>query len=265
MANEWRLAANRPDDNTDACGGAMDATMRWPSYTETDGLGGGSGDYIDFVSTSAADTQNVTVIGKDADGLWQSETVALTGTSHVQTTNEYLHIRRIELASAANGTVTVSEYDSGSYSELFEIPATEKGVSHLFLYLDAEEAGGSPVVAYEKLFLVPDGSAYSGVKIYMPTDEDSELAMDLEMSGGSTATEGTEQVTNRLTEPTGGGSYSWADHATLGAAHDAGDAEDGNLTDGEEQGIWVRATFAAGATPEVQVLFELAWSATGVS
>lgn len=265
MAMKWRLAANRPIDNTSASGGAVDLTMRWPAHSETDSLGGGSGDTLDFVSTSAADTQNVTIIGKDADGLWVTEVVALTGTGHVQSANSYLHIRRIELASAAAGAVTVAEYNSADPQTLFTIPVGEKGVSHLFLYLDAEELGGSPVVAYEKVFLVPSAASYSGVKVYMPTDEDGELALDLEMATAATVTEGTEQTTNRLTAPTGGSSYSWADHASLAAAHTAGDAEDGNLTDGEEQGIWVRCTMAAGAEPESQVLMGLGWSATAVA
>jgi len=265
MSVEWFLSANRPEDDVSTSGGAIDLKMRWLDRQATDDIAGGAGDELDLVSTSALDTQNVAIIGKATDGTWVSETVALTGTGHVQTANEYLHIRKIEAASDANGIITVSRYNAADPVELFTIPAGERGGGHLFLYLDAEGAGGDPVVAYEKVFMRANGAAYSGATFYNSADEDSELAWDLEMSGDVTTTGGSETTTNRLTEPSTGGTYAWGEHATLGTAHDVGDAEDGNLTDTEAQGIWVRGTLAAGRGAEAQVTGEANWSATGVS
>ena len=241
MSIVFYLSANRPVNNTGTSGGAIDATMRLLASSQGDELGGGSGDYLDLVSTSALDTQAVTIIGLSAAGLWITENVTLTGLSHVQSTLEYRFIRSIQAASAANGIITVAEYNGADPQALFTIPAGEKGAACLFNYLDAEGAGGAAVVAYEKVFVKAVSADYAGMALYMPTDEDSELASDLEMAAGVTALDGTESVANRLTEPTGGDAYAWADHASLGAAHTAGDA------------------------PAAQVLMGLAWSATGVT
>jgi len=265
MAVNFFLSANHPVANNTTSGGAIDPKMRLLNRDAADDIAGGAGDYLDLVSTSALDTQNITILGKDTDGLWITEVVALDGTGHVQTTKEYTHIRKINTASDANGTITVARYNTGTPVALFTIPVGERGGACLALYLDAESSGGSPVVAYEKIFMKASGVSYSGGKFYNSADEDSELAWDLEMSSDVTVVDGSETTTNRLTEPSTGGTYSWGEHATLGAAHDIGDGEDGNLADGEAQGIWVRITLAAGRGPESQVTCAVNWSATGVA
>lgn len=265
MAVIFYLSANHPVNNTGTSGGAIDAKMRLLSRDDSDDIAGGAGDYLDLVSASALDTQNVSIIGKAVNGTWVTEVVALNGTSHVQSANEYLHIRKIAAASDANGIITVARYNTGAPVTLFTVPVTERGGAHLALYLDAEAGGGAPVVAYEKLFMKAVGASYSGGKFYNSEDEDNELTWDLEMSADVTVVDGSETTTNRLTEPTTGGTYSWGEHADLGAAHDIGDAEDGNLAAGEGQGIWVRITLAAGRGPEAQVIYTVNWSATGVA
>jgi len=250
------LSQNRPEDDVSASGGAVDRKMRWLARADGDSLGGGAGDKLDFVSDNAGDTCNVTVAGYKADGTWVQEVVALNGAAHVQTTNEYLHMRKCEMAADAVGVITVSEYNGGAPAEKFTIPAGERGAAAVFLKAKAEAAGGATKKLYEKVFLVnPDADALTGCKTYMSQDEDAEMKLDLEEDvGGNTVTGGTEQVANRLTEPNVGGGYTWADHATAGTAHVCGDNEDGNMVQDEAQGLWIQLTLAPGRSKELQVL-----------
>jgi len=249
------LSANRPEADDTTSGGAIDATMRLMDRTNADSLNTGSGDQIDLVSDNGADTQNCVVAGYGTDGSWIEETVALTGTSNAQSTNTFLHLCKVELASAATGAITVAEYNSGDPSEIFTIPATEKGAARLFLKAEANAAGGGAKALYEKLFVKnthATDALINGV-LWLSEDEDTELTMDLEMSGDATVTGGSETTTNRATEPSTGGTYSWGEHASEGAGHDVGDAEDGNLIASEAQGIWVKLSLAEARTPEQQV------------
>jgi len=253
------LSANRPEDDTSTSGGAIDTTMRLLDRSNTFNLNAGSGDQIDLVSDAAGDTQNCVLAGYGTDGSWIEETITLTGMTNVQSTNTFLHLLKVELASAATGTVTVAEYNAGSPSTIFTIPATEKGAAALFLKATAEAAGGSSKDFYEKVFYEnthATDALTSGV-VWLSEDEDAELTMDCEKSGDVTTTDGNETTTNRVTEPTTGGTYAWGEHATEGAGHDIGDAEDGNLVADEGQGIWVKLTLAAGRTPEAPVQFTL--------
>ena len=253
-------AANVPENDADTAGGAIDPDIRVMDRTECDSIAGGSGDTIDLVSADAGDTQDCYLAGIGSAGTWLSETVELAGASHVQSTNTYLHLRKVELASAAAGAVTVARYNTGSQVTLTTIVLGEKGYKDPFLRAEANAAGGAAKAIYAKAFVMnthATDALQSGV-VWLSEDEDSELTMDAEMSSDVTVTGGTETTTNRVTLPTTGGTYSWGEHATEGAAHALGDAEDGNLIAAEAQGMWLKLTLAAGRTPEQQVQWTLA-------
>ena len=246
------LSAGRPDDDADTSGGAIDLTVRLMDRTNTKELNTGSGDTIDVVSTDAGDIHVITLKGYGTDGTWIEEDVTLTGAAHEQSTNTFLHLCSAIQAEAGDGAVTVAEYNSGVPSEIFVIAIAEKGAQDLFIKAEAEAAGGAEKKLYEKIFCVNEhatGAVISAVA-WLSEDEDTELKMDLEMTGDSTTTDGAETTTNRVTEPTTGGTYAFAEHATEGAGHDMGDAEDGNLIADEQQGWWVELTLAAERTPE---------------
>lgn len=266
MAGEihYYLSANRPEDDVSTSGGAVDMKMMLMDR-DCDELNGGAGDTIDFVSTAAGDNCNVSVGGWQPDGTWATEVVVLNGTNHVQSANTYLHLRKVEMAADAVGVVTVAEFNVGAPIALFTIPIGSRGRAALFLNAAAEAGGGATVDLYEKVFAVNDGDgALSGCKGWMSEDEDAELKWDCELdAGGITVTGGNESVANRLTEPTDGvGAYVWADHATAPAAHDFGDAEDGNLIVNEAQGIFVKCSALAGRGKEQQITYAWDWSAT---
>ena len=252
-------AANVPENDADTAGGAIDPDMRVMDRTQCDNIAGGSGDSIDLVSADAGDTQNCYLAGIGTDGTWLTETVALDGTDHVQSAETYLHLRKVELASAAAGAVTVARYNSGSPVTLTTIVLGEQGYKDPFLRAEANAAGGATKQLYAKAFVknCHASDALQAGKVWLSEDEDAELTMDAEMSAGVTVTGGTETTTNRVTLPSTGGTYSFGEHATEGAAHDVGDAEDGNLIAAEAQGMWLKLTLAAGRTPEQQVQWAL--------
>lgn len=260
---EFFLSANRPEDDVAASGGAIDLTMRLMLRADGDNIAGGGGDEIDFVSTAAGDVQNMDVAGYKADGSWVEEVVALNGTNHVQTANEYKHLRKVEFAVNAAGIITVAEFNVGAPILLFTIPVGEQGKAAMFLEAQANPAGGAQKKLYEKFFVCAIGGVLGGAEFYCSEDEDTEVKFDCEEDvGGNTVTDAAEQVADRLTEPAVGGGYIWADHATVGAAHTMGDNEDGILINGERQGIWIECTLAAGRTAEMQVQYTLNWFAT---
>lgn len=256
------LSQNHPETDSGTAGGAIDLTMRPMIRTGADLINSGDGDLIDLVSDSASDTQQCYLGGIDPDGAWVSETVTLAGLSHVQSVNTYMDLRIVRLASAAVGEVTVAAYASGSPVAIFAIPATERGRACLFPRSQGAAAGGGTSYFYAKLFLrnCNGADAFQAVKVWLSEDEDGEYTMDLEMSGGATVTGGSETTTNRRTAPTTGGSYSWGEHASEGAAHAVGDDEDGNLTGEEAQGIWVRRAIAEDGTAEAEVNWAISWS-----
>lgn len=73
-----------------------------------------AGDTLDLVSDDAGDTQVATIVGEDTDGRRISEDVTLTGTSAATSTKTFLRLKSITLASAAVGTITISETNGGA-------------------------------------------------------------------------------------------------------------------------------------------------------
>ncbi len=238
------LSAGKPENDTASSGGAIDADTQLLERDHADI--GGAGDTIEALSSEAGDTtQKLTVEGYDDEEAWASEEIALTGTTPVATTTTFKYVAKVRLDADCTGNVTVRQ-ETTPANVIHLIPAGERGAQRLFLGAQANSAGGATKYLYEKIF-VKNCHATDKMELakdWLDQDEESELTMDCELSEGVTVTDGTQATTNRVTEPTGG--YSWGQHASEGEAHAKGDSEDGDLTAGEAQGIWVRLTLAAG-------------------
>lgn len=256
------LSQNRPEDDISISGGAIDTTVRLIDADACDNIAGGTGDYIDIVSTSASDSQTIYLAGYATDGSWISESLSLSGTVNVQSTNQYLHLRKCVLASTAVGTVTIARYNSGSPATLFTIPAGEKGAQALFLNSTANSSGGGTKYLYEKIFVYSDSDVFTGCVFANTTDEDSELTWAGELnSSGDQITNGTESVANRTIAPTTG-SPTFSDYPSIASGLSLGDNNDKNLGSGEAQGIWAKLTLAAGRATELVVNYTLTVEAT---
>lgn len=100
-----------------------------------------AGDTLDLVSTSASDTQVATIVGHDSDGLRISEDVTLEGATPVTSTETFQRLRSITLASAAVGTVTISETNGGDDLCTIDIGDTEPDTTYeLVIVQDVQDA-----------------------------------------------------------------------------------------------------------------------------
>lgn len=134
-----------PDTDAGTNGGAID-TLRRTVFTQI-----AANDTIQAISTSASDTQNITVEGRSAAGAVVTETKAMTGTTAI-TFSSLATVERIlkaDLASNAVGTVTVRR-TTGAVT-IGVIPVGERGFMALF-----RKCASDPSVQknyYSKIFL----------------------------------------------------------------------------------------------------------------
>jgi len=70
-------------------------------------------DTIDVVSDSTADTQTMTITGLDDNGVFQSETYTINGTTAVTGSVTFSKVLQVSKSAATTGTITVTE-NSGS-------------------------------------------------------------------------------------------------------------------------------------------------------
>lgn len=107
------------------------ATTIWPAGTEY--VFPAAATVMKVSSTSASDTgngtgaQTILVEGLDANYAEISEVVTLNGTTAVNTTNSYLRINNIELASAGSGATAAGTIYIGTGTVTGGVPATEYG------------------------------------------------------------------------------------------------------------------------------------------
>jgi hypothetical protein len=119
-------SATNLDNDASTVGGAIDL-LRRPDFTQTT-----VGDTVEVISSSASDTQTCTVEARKADGSVVSEALVLTGTNaRIFAANGVVdRILKVELSSAAIGTVTVRKSVSGATYR--QIPVGERGFSAIF-------------------------------------------------------------------------------------------------------------------------------------
>lgn len=223
------LSANHAEADTGAQGGAIDPTGR----ALDDQFSAAA--RPEFVSSAAGDTQNCTVVGRLASGAIDTEVNALTGTTPVYFTKTFERILKVTLASAAVGVITMKEGTGGTTRHTFAID--EDLCRCLFYAAAAEASGGSPVVRYEKVFILNNHATLAALDLSAELTTDPRTDYDIVVED---AVDDNEQVTNRLTAPTGiTGVFSDGPH----------DCVAGDLEAGVAQGLWLRQTLAAGESP----------------
>jgi len=99
------------------------------------------------LSTSASDTTTLTIEGLDADYNEQSETVTLTGTTAVTTTNTYIRVFRMTYDAENVGNITarvtsgtgtvVAQIDAGYAQTLMAVYTVPAGFTGYLVTLDA--------------------------------------------------------------------------------------------------------------------------------
>lgn len=153
-------ATNRPKSDTDASGGAIDASGAggtepgWkPTFTQAPL---NSDDTIQIVS-DGADTRAVTIETRKTDGTPQTSSATnLNGTTPVDVASLGTHNERVLLASVgtldAGRTITVQLKNGGSPIIIGTIGPNEKGFQLMFYDTAAEASGGTNRKRYEVLY-----------------------------------------------------------------------------------------------------------------
>lgn len=222
-------SANMPEDNVSTSGGAIDLTTKviFSDIATTDN--------VTVISTSVADTGNITITGRLASGIISAETLGMTGTVRLVAANNYERILKVELASAPSGIITISRDNSPTYSQIATMESGVTTVRRLFYDSSADVSGGSARDYYEKIFVknVNATLALSNAIVIEQADPSAYTTFDLESSKG-----GSNSVASRLdTVPSSMlGSFTSANKTIPG----------GYLGSGEACGIWIKLSLASG-------------------
>ena len=225
-------AANHAEANGTTQGGVIDTTTKvvFVDIAATDS--------IKLQSTNAGDTMNCTITGRNAGGAIVSEVKALTGTTLTSaTTASFERILKIQLASPAAGTVTVTRTTGGTTIATLEPGITS--VRRLFYNVAAEAVGGSSRDFYEKIFLKNTHGTLTltEAQVLENADPGGLITFDLE-----DAVNDNNSVATRLnTAPTGMlGTFTNTAKSVPGG---------GNLVASAAIGVWVKMTLPAGQAP----------------
>ena len=215
---------DNPLSDTTTAGGDINSYMRATFDDPT------SAATMTFVSTSALDTQNISVTGRDTAGDIKSETLGLSGTTTITSSHTYGRILVCGLSSGCAGVVTVS---GSSVNKLTDIPAAESGFRRPFY--DATATTSASKTLYEKVFIKNNNSASTlnnATLIEVSSGLYSSIEFGLENDKKSLQT-----VSNRTTAPTGiGGGFGSSSSGLVGS----------NLTAGDYQGVWLKLSLSAG-------------------
>ncbi len=216
--------ASRPENDTSASGGAIDATRR-PSFIQlstTSAL---------TIASDGADTRSLTVKGRVASGALDTETIVLNGTSNVVGTKVFERIHSADLSTAdASRTVTVKQ---GS-TTLATIPPNEVGFLGLFINAAAE---ATATVRYEKVFWKNKNAslALSAATVTLTADPDSKIKIGLAPTVNDSVS-----VSNRKSAPS---SVTFVDDGV------AQNIPGVNLNAGSAIGTWIQQSLDANNSP----------------
>ena len=250
-------AANIAENDSNTQGGAIDTTIRY-IFDDADLVNdpttdGGDGTLI-YVSDNAGDNMNITVTGRDISGSIVSETKAINNTTPVAGTQVFERILKIVLASAASGSITVSDSLSNT---LLTIEAGVTTVRRPFY--NASSDLSSEKNYYEKVFVRNNHATLSllGATFIESSDPTTNLEFALE-----DAVNDNSSVANRLTAPAAGdlGSSGFSSDTKYLTEIDAGTAD---LAAGSAIGIFLKLNLPA-AEPATKSYYTIQISGSSI-
>lgn len=216
-------SGNMPEVDTTISGGAIDTTTR-VEFTDL-----AANDTLEVLSSSAADTMNLSVVGRNVGKTIASETKALNGTTVVAFTTTLERLLKATLASVAVGTITIRRSTGGA--TVATIAPGQLKVSRLF-YDAASEA--SPTTRFEKIFFRNSHGVdtLSEASVVLSADPGATIRI-----GVASAKSDSVSVANRKTSP----GVTFVDDGVSQAV------PSGLLAAGETIGVWVEMARAANA------------------
>lgn len=220
-------AANMPEDDASTTGGAISSTgkVEITDIAATDNV---------EVLSDGADTRNITVTGRIASGAIVAETISLTGTTPVTSTNQFERIEKCVLSGTdASRTVTVRRATGDTL--ICTIGPTL--LSQRRLFYDSSSDPSSGKIRREKFFVKNSHGSISltGATITLTTDPANRYRIGCAPSVGDSAT-----TANRLATPS---SVTFVDDSV------AQSIPGGTLASGASIGIWVEQNLPSADPP----------------
>jgi hypothetical protein len=237
-------AANMVEDDSSTVGGAIDKAIKVEISNALS-----SSSIIELFSSDAADTGNVTITGRLANGSIDTDIIALSGTTTVSGADTFERILKVTTSEHA-GTISISG-DSNVLSTM-EGTGTAPGATsintlrRLFYDSSAEASGGSDKELFEKIFVANTNSvtALSSATVTLTTDNTASGIIDFILED---AVNDSESTANRITAPTGTGGGGWSNAVRSVPGNSLGDRTTGTS---DHVGIWLRADVDAGLPAE---------------
>ncbi|MGH9886144.1 MAG: hypothetical protein ACREBE_11480 [bacterium] len=231
--------ASVPVDDTSTSGGAIDTASR-VALTQF-----GANAVLALVS-DGADARNVTIIGRLASGVVDTEVVALNATTEVLSTKTWERIHSIVLASSS-GTRTVTAKQGSGGSTVATIVPNET-TRHIQFQRSTSEA--SQAKRYEAQFGKNIHGSLSLLNAQMKLTADPQSKIQI---GVAAAVNGSTSVTNRKTSP----------GVTLVDDNIAQNVPGTNLAAGDAIKVWIEQTLGANdAAQKSTFTLELSGSTT---
>jgi hypothetical protein len=235
-----RSSANDPSDDTSLAGGAISITSR-PDLTQW------TANAVAAVISDGADTRTVTITGRLASGIIDTEVLTLNGAVEVVGAKTWERVlSAVTSATSATRTVLVKQGSGGATRATISVNETTR---HILFRDSTSEA--AIAIRYAKAFSENTHGtlALTSATVKLTADPAARIRIGLAASKGDSAT-----TTNRKTAP-GGITFS-DDNVSLGVPG-------GNLAAGEEIGIWVEQNLPANDPPNKTTLtLETAGSTT---
>lgn len=221
-----RQAVNMPEDDTGLTGGAINAN----GLVELTQLA--VNDTIRVSSSNAGDTtQTVTIDGRLASGVRDTEVLNLNGTTVVSGTKTFERILKTTLSASAAGTVTVAR-NTTPFTTIVAIPTTVTSVVTLFIDSASDVA---QVIRYMKVFLRNTNAttALTTAVTRLTADPATSIRIANAAAKGDSTT-----IANRLAVP---GGVTFVDDGVDQSV------PTGNLGASENIGVWIEMTRGASA------------------
>lgn len=219
---------NRPTADGTTSGGAIDVDNR-PVFTQL-----AANDTLEMVSSQAGDTtQSVTVTGRLATGVIDSEAKTVNGVSVVSFTHTLERVLKVLMNADATGIITIRRASTGP--TVGTIPVGERGFYAMF-YDSASSTTGS-TSRYEKIFWKNTHGTLTltNAKVRLSADPASVI-----QQGICTAKDDSTSVADRLSAP---GGVSFVDDNV------DQDVPSTTLAAGEAIGVWYRLDLAQDNAP----------------
>ena len=220
-------SANDPSDDPSLAGGAVSTTSR-PDLIQW------TANAVAAVISDGADTRTVTITGRLASGVIDTEVLTLNGAVEVVGAKTWERVLSA-VASAASGTrvVTVRQGSGGATRATIRLNET---TAHILFRDSTSESGIA--IRYAKVFAENKHAtlALTSATVKLTADPAARIRIGLAATKGDTAT-----IANRKTAP-GGITFS-DDGVSLGVPT-------GSLAAGEEIGVWVELNSPANDPPQ---------------